>query len=123
MATKQTEKSKGPERRRGPRKTFTFYMRVTNDQTEQTLGHLVEVGPEGFRLETSAPLPLQTVYQMRMELTPDISDSLFMFISARSKWCKTDTIMPNLYHVGFQIVSMDPHDHEIYKRLLEKYGA
>jgi hypothetical protein len=123
MATKPPEKPKGMERRRGQRKSFDFYMRVVNDQTDQTLGHLVEVGPEGFRLETPAPLPLETMYQLRMELTPDISDSLFMFITARSKWCKTDTIMPNLYHAGFQIASMDPHDHEIYQRLLDKYGG
>jgi len=97
-------------------------MRVINDQTEQALGHLVEVGPEGFRLETALPLPIDTDFRMRMELTPDISDSLFMFISARTKWCKPDTIMPNLFHVGFQITGMEPHDHEIYLRLLETYG-
>jgi hypothetical protein len=58
-----------------------------------------------------------------MELTPDISDRLFMFISIRSKWCRSDTIMPNLYHVGFEIIKIDPHDQEIYQRLLEKYGG
>ncbi|MEW5938943.1 MAG: PilZ domain-containing protein [Chloroflexota bacterium] len=123
MATKQPDKPKNSERRRGQRKSFGFYMRVLNDQTDETLGHLVEVSAEGFRLETSAVLPAQTQYQLRMELTPDISDSLFMFITARTKWCKPDTIMPNLYHVGFQIVSMEPHDHEIYQRLLAKYGG
>ncbi len=31
-------------------------------------------------------------------------------------------IMPNLYHVGFLITQISPHDQEIYQRLLEMYG-
>jgi hypothetical protein len=123
MKPKPSDKAKSAERRRVQRKTFGFYMRVQNDQTDETLGHLVEVSAEGFRLERATTLPLDVQYHMRMELTPDISDQLFMFVTARSKWCKTDAIMPNLYHIGFQIVSIEPHDHEIYQRLLQKYGG
>jgi hypothetical protein len=97
-------------------------MRVLDDDTEETVGHLVEVSPTGMRLETTAPVPLEKVYHVHMELTPDVSDRLFMFVSIRSKWCKTDTIMPNLYRVGFEIVNIAPHDHDIYQRLLELYG-
>lgn len=111
-----------PERRNAPRKNFSFYMRVTDDATEQTLGHLVDVSTNGLQLETSAPLPMGRVFQMRMELTPDVSDSLFLFLSARSKWIRPDDIMPNLYHVGFEITQIEPHDLEIYQRLVGMYG-
>lgn len=97
-------------------------MRVLEDETEQTVGHLVEVSPDGFRLETSLPLPLQKEYHLHMELTPDISDKLFMFFAGKTKWCKPDSIMPDLCHVGFQMTNISPHDREIYERLLEKYG-
>jgi hypothetical protein len=97
-------------------------MRVLDDETEQTVGHLVEVSARGMRLETSTPHPLGVVYNVHMELTPDISDKLFMFATIRTKWCKTDDIMPNLYRVGFEIINMSPHDYEIYQRLLEIYG-
>ena len=111
-----------PERRHTQRKKFGFYMRVLDDETEQTVGHLVEVSADGFRLETTAPLPLQKEYRVHMELTPDISDKLFMFFAGRTKWCKPDTIMPDLFRVGFQMTEISPHDKEIYQRLLEKYG-
>jgi hypothetical protein len=97
-------------------------MRVLDDDTEKTVGHLVEVSPEGFRLETSEPLAVPKDYHLHMELTPDISDNLFMFFAGRTKWCKPDTIMPNLYHVGFQMTSIAEHDKEIYQRLLDTYG-
>ena len=97
-------------------------MKVLDDDTEQIVGHLVEISMTGMRLETAAPFPSEREYRLHMELTPDISDKLFMFFSARSKWCKPDTIMPNLYLVGFQITEISPHDQEIYQRLLELYG-
>lgn len=111
-----------PEKRTIPRKNFSFYMRVLDDETEQTVGHLVDVSQIGMRLETTVPFPLGQDYHVHMELTPDVSDKLFMFASIRSIWCKPDTIMPNLYHVGFKIIKMEPHDQEIYQRLLEMYG-
>ena len=111
-----------PERRTVPPRKFSFYMRVLEDDSEQTGGHLVEGSPQGFRLETTAPLPLQKEYHLHMELTPDVSDKLFIFFAGRTKWCQPDTIMPNLYHVGFQMTDISPHDQEIYQRLLEKYG-
>jgi hypothetical protein len=111
-----------PEKRRVPRKKFESYMRVLDDDTEATVGHLVEVSPTGLRLETSEPVPPGREFHVHMELTPDVSDRLFMFVSIRSRWCKPDTIMPNLYRVGFEITNITPHDHEIYQRLLDLYG-
>ena len=111
-----------PDKRKVPRRKFSFYMRVLDDETEETVGHLVEVSARGMRLETIVPFPLGMIYKVHMELTPDVSDNLFMFVSIRTIWCKTDDIMPNLYRVGFEIVSISPHDHEIYQRLLELYG-
>ena len=111
-----------PERRHSPRKKFGFYMRVLDDETEQTVGHLVEVSTDGFRLETALPLPIQKEFHLHMELTPDISDKLFMFFAGKVKWCKPDTVMPDLCHVGFQMTSISAHDREIYQRLLETYG-
>ena len=111
-----------PERRHTQRKKFGFYMRVLDDETEKTAGHLVEVSVDGFRLETSTPFPLQKEYHLHMELTPDISDKLFMFFAGKVKWCKPDSVMPDLCHVGFQMTSISEHDREIYQRLLDTYG-
>jgi Tfp pilus assembly protein PilZ len=111
-----------PEKRKAPRRNFSFYMRVLDDETENTIGHLVNVSMKGLQLETVAPLPLGQEFHMHMELTPDVSDKLFMFLSARSKWIRPDDIMPNLYRVGFEITKIEPHDLEIYQRIVDMYG-
>jgi hypothetical protein len=111
-----------PERRTTPRKKFSFYMRVLNDDTQEILGHMVEVGEIGLQLETTVPLPLQKDYYLRLELTPDLADRPFIIFIARTRWCKIDEIEPNLYHVGFEIGEIMPDDKEIFLRILAKYG-
>lgn len=111
-----------PERRTTPRKKFSFYMRVLDDDTQEILGHMVEVGAQGFQLETTVPLPLQKDYYLRLELTPELGNKPYIVFIARTRWCKMDDIEPNLYHVGFGIAEIMPDDKQIFLRVLAKYG-
>ena len=111
-----------PERRTTPRKKFFFYLRVLNDDTQETLGHMVEVSAIGLQLETTVPLPLQKNYYLRLELTSDLADRPFIIFIARTKWCKMDDIELNLYHVGFEIIEIMPDDREVFLRILAKFG-
>ena len=110
------------ERRTTPRRSFSYYVRVLDDDTQKTIGHLVELSATGIQLETSVPLPLDKEYFLRMELTSDLADRAFLVFSARTRWCKTDTITPNLYFCGFEITEMVPEDRAIFQLILEKYG-
>ncbi len=111
-----------PEKRTVPRKRFNLYMRVLNDDTGEILGHMVEISSTGLRLETVGPLPTNTDYYMRIELTPDLGSMPFIIFVARSKWCKIDTIQPNLFQVGFEVVEMVPEDREAFLRIMQKYA-
>lgn len=112
-----------PERRTAPRKNFSFYMRVLNDDTQEILGHMVEISSAGLRLETTKALPLEKDYYLRLELTPDLGDVPYIVFIARTKWCKSDDIQPNLYRVGFALVEALPEDRQIFLRIMEKYAA
>jgi hypothetical protein len=111
------------ERRTAPRKNFSFYMRVLNDDTQEILGHMVEISKVGFRLETTESLPLEKDYYLRLELTADLGDVPYIVFIARSKWCKIDEIQPNAYRVGFEIVEALPEDRQVFQRIFEKYAA
>jgi hypothetical protein len=97
-------------------------MRVLDDDTQEILGHMVEVGALGLQLETTVPLPPQKDYYLKLELTHDLADRPFIIFIARTKWCKIDNIEPNLYHVGFELVEIMPDDKQIFLRVLAKYG-
>ncbi|MBI5824183.1 MAG: PilZ domain-containing protein [Chloroflexi bacterium] len=111
------------EKRTVPRKNFSFYMRVLNDDTEEILGHMVEVSAVGLRLETVGPLPINKDYYLRVELTPDLGDLPYIVFIARSKWCKIDNIQPNLFRVGFEMIEIMPEDREIFLRIQAKFGS
>lgn len=111
------------ERRQLPRKNFSHYMRVMNENTGELVGHLADISTGGFKLESSTPIPKNRDYFFRVDLSEEISNKPAMVFGARSKWCTKDRFDPMLYDVGFQIVNMTPGDFEIFARMFEKYGA
>jgi PilZ domain len=111
-----------PEKRTTPRKKFNLYMRILNDDTEEILGHMVEVSAIGLRMETVGPLPLGKDYYLRIELTPDLGPMPFIVFIARTKWCRMDAIQPNLFQVGFEIIEIMPEDRQAFLRIMQKYA-
>lgn len=97
-------------------------MRVLNDDTQELLGHMVEISSVGLKLETIAPLPIDKDYYLRLELTADLADLPYIVLIARTKWCEQDTIELTLYRVGFELVEIMPEDRDIFVRILEKFG-
>jgi hypothetical protein len=111
------------EKRNLKRSAFSYYMQAVDENTEKTLGYLADISPNGFRLDGKQPLPTEQNYQIRLDLTNDVADKAYMVIIARSKWCRLDELDPFVYNIGFQIVTIEPEDAEIFKRIVEKYGA
>ncbi len=110
------------ERRIVPRKKFKMYMRVVDDDTQKTLGHMVDVSPDGLQLETSEPLPVNKDFYLRVELTPELADRPFMVFVAKARWCKPGNI-PLLFYTGFRIVEIMPDDKEIFEGIVKKFGS
>jgi hypothetical protein len=111
------------ERRRSRRKKFSYYMRVTEGLTGNQMGHLSDVSPSGFKIDSTKPIPVGVNFNLRIELTNDIANQNYLTFVARSKWCRADRIDPFIQNVGFEIVSISPQDAAIYQRILEKYAA
>jgi hypothetical protein len=111
-----------PERRTTPRRSFSYHVRVLDDDTQKTIGYLVEMSAMGVQLETSIPLEAGQDYFLRMELTPEISKSGTIIFSARTKWCHPDKITPNMFHCGFEITDMLPDDRELFQTMLVRFG-
>ncbi len=74
------------ERRRAERRAFPHYMRLMNEMTGELVGHLVDIGTSGFRLESLRPIRSDTDLPIRIEIPPDVAHQPFMVFKARSKW-------------------------------------
>ena len=97
-------------------------MQLVDSDTQKMVGHLVDISSGGFKLDSQAPIPLNKDFRLRMDLTSEVADKPTMAFVARSKWCEVDPLDPFIYNVGFQLINISPGDHEIIKRMIEKYG-
>ena len=111
------------ERRHKDRKDFSYYMRLTDVETGQLVGHLVDISTGGFKLDSQKVLPIDKVFRFHLDLTSEVASKPFMVFKARSKWCQTDPFDPFVYNVGFELVEIAPSDLDIFKRIVEQYGT
>ena len=107
---------------RPARREFFYYTRLIDNETLQIVGHLTDISIGGFKLDSQVPIPVNKDFQFLMNLTGEVADKPFMIFWARSRWCKVDPNDPYIYNIGYQLIHISPEDHEIFKRLMEKYG-
>ena len=117
------QKEAPSNKRQEDRKSFSYYMQLTNAATQETVGHLSDISTGGFKLDADNPLPLNKDYEFHLALSSDVASKPYMIFQARSKWCQTDPIDPFVYNIGFHLTAIDPGDREIFVRVIEKYGS
>jgi hypothetical protein len=111
------------ERRRVDRRSFSYYMRVMNDDTGELVGHLTDISTAGFKLDCLKSIQPNTIFRLRLDLTPDVASKEIMVFRAISRWCRVDRFDPTSFNVGFQITEMSPSDVDIFVRMFEVYGS
>ncbi len=111
------------ERRKLKRRSLAYYMLVKDANTQEVVGHLIDITPSGLLLDSQKPLPLEHDFPLRLDTTPDVADKTYIKFTARTKWCQPDMIEPYLFDIGFRITDLAPHDAEIVQHITEKYSA
>jgi hypothetical protein len=110
------------KRSRPKRKDLFYYQQVMDPTTQKIVGHLADISPGGFKLDSVNPLPVNRDFRFLLNLTAELADKPFMVFVARSRWCKVDPLDPNVYNIGCQLIQVAPDDLEILNRIMEKYG-
>jgi len=111
------------ERRKFKRRSLAYYMLVMDANSREMLGHLIDITPQGFMMDSQKPLPLENDYRLRLDTMPDVADKDYIKFTARTKWCLPDAVEPYLFDIGFSIIDISQHDAEIIKKIAEKYAA
>jgi hypothetical protein len=97
-------------------------MRLVDNDTQELVGHLMDLSSGGFKLDSQKPIPPNKDFRLRMDLTSEVANKPTMVFVARSKWCQQDPLDPFVYNVGFQLINISPSDLNIINRMIEKYG-
>jgi hypothetical protein len=109
------------ERRKLPRKYLMYYTRVFVAGSDQLLGHLVDITPEGVMVMSEQPIPTGQTFRLKVELSPDVAEQPDMEFDATSLWCQPD-VNPRFHNTGFQVHGLQPHELGIIERIVEFYG-
>jgi hypothetical protein len=117
MAGSKTE----PDKRRVKRSHLIYYLRVFNQVNNETLGHLVDITPEGAMLISENPIPVDTHFQLRMMLPAEILGRTHLDFEAESLWSKRD-LNPDFHDTGLRLLNVKVRDTAIISRLIDEYG-
>jgi PilZ domain-containing protein len=111
------------ERRTRNRRSCSLYLQLVNIRTGEPMGSLTDISLDGFRLESTRPIPLQVEFIFRLDVPHEICDRPCIKLMARSRWCKPDPIDSRLFDVGFEITGLDAGDVHILRQVIERYGS
>jgi len=110
------------DRRRQRRRKFTYYMQVVDANTLQRIGYLLDISLLGIKIDTRKPLLVNSVYSLRLDLTPDLASKTYMVFNGRIRWCEEDKFEPNSFIAGFEVSTRSHEDATIFQRMYDQYG-
>lgn len=109
------------EHRKLKRRHLIYYLRVFNDDTNEVIGHIIDIHTEGHLLISEQPIPSGQVYKLRMILPTEVNRTKDITFEASSMWTKKD-IIPSFYNTGFKFINMDPNNIETIRQLIHLFG-
>ena len=96
-------------------------MKVVNDETDQLLGHTVNLTGEGFMLTGEDRIDPDVTFRLKMVLPAEIKGTTRLVLQAVSRWCEPDEDTPQFYNTGFRLKEPSKQDLKVIKRLMKKY--
>lgn len=109
-------------KRKLPRRNFSYYMRVLDKNTGELIGQISDVSTGGFKLESAKTVAVGLTMELCIDQMSQISERSFIVFSARTRWCERDPYDPTIYNVGFQLLDMTPADYDVFVKMFNAYG-
>jgi hypothetical protein len=97
--------SSGAEQRKLKRWYLVMYLRVYDQDTQELLGHIVDINKDGIRLVSDKPIAPNRTFRLWLDVPRESSSHRRIFLEAESLWCGRD-INPDFYDTGFRILNI-----------------
>ena len=108
------------DKRARKRKFLKLYLQVTDRDTGQLFGHLVDITNEGGMVTSEQPIETDTDFQLRMTLPAEIRGTKEVDFSATTLWSAKDS-ESEFYNTGFKFRELSSQNVEITNELIAKY--
>ncbi len=94
---KPTNKPIVQERRKFKRRNLSYYLPIVDNNTEQVIGHLVDISRVGIMIDCKKSIPSGQNFDLRLDLMESVGDKASVEFVAQCKWCRADKVQPYLY--------------------------
>ena len=95
----------GAEKRRLKRWYLVLYLRVYDQDTNELLGHIVDISKEGMRLVSDKPLSLNRTFRLWVDVHKEGTPRQRIQLEAESLWTGRD-VNPDFYDTGFRMLNI-----------------
>lgn len=110
------------ERRTQRRTPISYYMTIMDSTTGRIVGQLVDLAPNGMRVDSHLQIPSGEEFAISLELPGGVAGQQFLSLQTRVVWCRPDAIEPNFYNTGLEILNPTPEQAEIIKIVADKFS-
>lgn len=110
------------KRRKNKRVHLIYYLLVFDNDSDQLVGHIVDITTDGIKLMSRIPLIPDKIYNFKMILPEGIDEtSREISFKAKSRWCK-DKMYSDFYGIGFKFEDISEEDITTIKHLIDQFG-
>ncbi len=92
------------EKRQHPRRHLIYYLKVVHPQTDELIGHLVDITPTGMMIISREPLEAGCEIPVKVLLPSIFEEARYLDLVGETVWCHKD-VNPDYYAIGFKFIS------------------
>lgn len=99
---------------------LVYYLGVTNRETNQVIGHAVDISDEGLMMFSKEPIETGVVFQLQMHLPEEIQADRHFDFTAVSRWCEKFE-NSEFYNTGFLFKDVSAEGAKTINRLIDEF--
>ena len=108
-------------KRRDERHQISFFLRILDKDTDDAMGHVVDISASGMRVLADRPVSKDRDYTLAIDLAKDINFEQEVIFTAKCVWIEQD-LSSGAYNCGFQLQNVTEKDQIIILKLIEQFG-
>lgn len=100
------------------RRVADAFLTVSDRNSGKLLGHLIDITVEGFKLRGEAAIEVNSIFQLRLDLPPDMTRSSTITFDVECVWSKKCDD-GEAYFSGFQMHFLETLDLEKIQQIID----
>ncbi len=109
------------EKRKEPRRHLIFYLKVVHPDTDEIIGHLVDISTVGMMIICQDELASGQEIPVKLVLPSVFDAATHLNLVGETVWCHKD-VNPDYYAVGFKFKHASPDNSAIIRELVNSFG-